>query len=146
MYFHRENFLNLGYAAPLPEIAATLNGKAQPGDLILLDAYNTDSQVLAWQLSGRTPSLELVPTSVSDARSRIPSAATVWIVRNTRDISPGNITTHLQSEACAGRTEQDTMLEPYATWQKTAMKLAGVQPPLTHFYQLTQCGPGLASP
>ena len=41
LYFRRENFLNPGYTAPLPEIAATLNAKAHPEDLILVDGYNT---------------------------------------------------------------------------------------------------------
>jgi len=141
MYFRRENFLNLGYAAPLREIAATLNREAQPRDLILMDAYNTDSQALAAGLSGRTPYLVLERTNVSDARSSIPTAATIWIVRNTRDISPGHITSSLQSEACLGRQEHDTLLEPYAPWQMFAMKIVGFQPPLTHFYQLTECRP-----
>jgi hypothetical protein len=139
MYFRRENFLNLGYAAPLPEIAATLNREAQPGDLILMDAYNTDSQVLSTYLSGRTPHFVLDRNSISEARRRIPSAATVWIARNTRDISPGHTTTVVQTEACAGRTEMDTLLEPYAPWQQEAMKIVGIRPPLTHFYQLTEC-------
>ena len=142
MYFHRENFLNLGYTAPLPEIAATLNREAQPGDLILMDAYNTDTHVLAVSLSGRTPYIVLdKPDRISDARRRIPSAATIWIARNTRDSSPGHITTEIQSEACAGRQERELLFEPYAPWQQAAMKIAGFRPPLTHFYQLTSCGP-----
>ena len=140
LYFRRENFLNLGYAAPLAEIAATLNREAQPGDLILMDAYNTDFQVLSTYLSGRTPYLILDQSSVSDARRQIRSAATVWIARNTRDSSPGRITTGVEWEACAGRPERDTLFEPYAPWQQAAMKIAGFRPPLTHFYQLTGCG------
>jgi hypothetical protein len=144
MYFRRENFLNLGYAAPLPEIASRLNREAQPGDLILMDAYNTDSQVLAAYLSGRTPNIVLEQKNISEAHRRIPSAATIWMVRNTRDISPGHTTTELQTEACTGRIEQDTLLEPYAPWQQEAMKIVGIRPPLTHFYQLTECRPAVA--
>jgi hypothetical protein len=137
MYFRRENFLNLGYAAPLPEITGRLNRSAAPGDLILMDAYNTDYQVLSANLSGRTPYIVLDQANISEARRRIPSAATVWIARNTRDISPGHSTTEVQTEACAGRTEQDTLFEPYAPWQQETMKLLGIK--LTHFYQLTEC-------
>jgi hypothetical protein len=139
MYFRRENFLNIAYAAPLPEIAETLNREAQPGDLILIDAYNTDSKVLTAQLSGRTPSITLDRRSVPAARERIGSTSTVWIVRNTRDISPGHITTQVQSQACAGLAEKDTLLAPYALWQQEAMKIVGIRPPPTHFYQLTEC-------
>lgn len=144
MYFRRENFLNLGYAAPLPEIAGQLNREAQPGDLILMDAYNTDSQVLSSYLSGRTPYIVLVADKVPEARRRIRSAPTVWIARNTRDISPGHTTTELQTEACAGRIERDTLLEPYALWQQAAMKIVGIRPPFTHFYQLTECQEAVA--
>lgn len=141
LYFRRENFLNLGYAAPLPEIAATLNRDAQAHDLILMDAYNTDSEVILHQLSGVTPALILDRHGAPDARRRIAQASTVWMVRNTRDISPQHITTTLAAEACAGRIQRDTLLEPYAPWQQFAMKLAGFHPALTHFYQLTECAP-----
>jgi hypothetical protein len=145
LYFRRENFLNLGYVAPLPEIAALLNREAQPEDLILMDAYNTDYHVLAAQLSGRTPHLVLHQRNLAAARLQLHSAATVWIARNTRDVSPGHITTEVQSEACAGRVERDIRLVPLAPWQRAAAKLAGIEPPLTHFYQVTRCGPGAAS-
>lgn len=142
MYFRRENFLNLGYAAPLPEITGHLNRNAVSGDLILMDAYNTDYQVLSAYLSGRTPYIVLDQENISEARRRIPSAAIVWIARNTRDISPGHSTTELQTEACAGRTERDTLFEPYAPWQQETMKILGIH--LTHFYQLTECWKSLA--
>ena len=144
MYFRRENFLNLGYAAPLREIAGQLNRDAQPRDLILMDAYNTDSQVLSAYLSGRTPNIVLFQENLPDARRRLSSAATIWIARNTRDISPGHTTTELQIEACTGRIEHDTLLEPYAPWQQEAMKIVGMHPALTHFYQLTECRPAVA--
>jgi hypothetical protein len=146
MYFRRENFLNLGYAAPLPEIARILNRDAQPGDLILMDGYNTDSQVLSAYLSGHTPYLVLDQKNLAEARRILPSAPAVWMARNTRDISPGHTTTEMQTEACAGRTERDLLLEPYARWQQEAMKLVGIRPPLTHFYQLTECRQAVAVP
>jgi hypothetical protein len=146
LYFRRENFLNMGYVAPLPEIAAMLNREAQPGDLILLDAYGTDAAPIGALLSNRTPYVFLHENRLSDARGRMRSAATVWIVRNTRDVSPGKVTTAVQSEACAGRQERDTLFEPYAAWQQAAMKIAGFRPPLTHFYQITACGPAASPP
>jgi hypothetical protein len=142
LYFRRENFLNLGYAAPLRQIAATLNADAQAGDVILVDSYNTDFQALAMYLSGHTRVIIIDKASASTAHHVIRSAANVWIVRNTRDISPGGLTSSLWSEACAGRAQRETLLEPYASWQEVAMRLAGFRPPPTHFYQLTECGPG----
>ncbi len=140
LYFRRENFLNLGYAAPLPEISATINRQAGPADVILVDPYNTDFQALAMYLSGRTRVIILDPDSASTARHVARAARTVWIVRNTRDISPGGLTPAIWHEACAGRTERDTLLEPYAPWQEVAMRFAGILPVPTHFYQLTACG------
>ena len=90
LYFRRQNFLNLGYVAPLPEIAAMLNSRAQPRDLILIDYYNTDSQALEMYLSGHTPIVVIDQASAAAARRAMRSARTVWIVRNTRDISPAD--------------------------------------------------------
>ncbi len=139
LYFRRENFLNLGYTAPLPEIASVLNKDATSDDLILIDAYNTDWPVITWQLSRHTPYLVLDPQGAAEAQRRIPFARTVWIVRNTRDVGPGRVTTTVQSRACAARQERDTLLEPYADWQRIAMRWVGIDPPVTHFYQLIAC-------
>jgi hypothetical protein len=141
LYFRRENFLNPGYAAPLPEIAAVLNREAHAGDLIIVDAYNTDAQALAMYMSGATPYIILERDGVAAARRRLRSAATIWIARNTRDISPEHITTQVQAEACLGRSERDTLFAPYAPWQRVAMRIAGVRQPPTHFYQLISCAP-----
>jgi hypothetical protein len=139
LYFRRENFLNLGYVAPLPEIVATLNREAGPSDLILLDFYNTDFPVVSAGLTGRTPHVVLEPARIGEGRSRIPSAESIWIVRNTRDASPGLVTSAVEAEACAGRQRRDTLLDPYAPWQQAVLRTVGS--PLTHFYLLTVCGP-----
>lgn len=131
LYFRRENFLNLGYVAPLPEIVATLNRDAGPDDVILLDAYNTDFPAIVAGLSGRTPHIVL------EGRRAIPPASTVWIVRNTSDASPGGTTSAAEAEACAGRSRRDTLLDPYAPWQQAVLKKLGR--PQTHFYRLTAC-------
>lgn len=141
LYFRRENFLNLGYSAPLAEIAATLNTKAQRNDLILLDSYNTDYQGLRTYLTGPAPVIVIDQTNRAAVRARILASRTVWIVRNTRDVSPGNVTTEAQSAACAGRSRRDTLLDPYAPWQQFGLSLAGIQPVPEYFYQLTECKP-----
>jgi hypothetical protein len=137
LYFRRENFLNLGYVAPLREVVATVNAEAGAGDLILIDPYNTDFQVIQAGLSGRTPSVVLYPEGVADARRRIGSARTVWVVRNTRDASPEGATSRIEAEACANRVLSRTEYDPYAPWQQFVLHKVGI--PLTHFYQLTVC-------
>jgi hypothetical protein len=144
LYFRREGFLNLGYAVPLPEIAANLNRDAHFGDVILIDSYNTDYQALGMYLSGNSRVIIMDEASVSTARHVVRSVDTVWIVRNTRDISPGGLTSKLRAEACDGRPERQMLLEPYAPWQEVALWIVGFRPPPTHFYELTACGAAAA--
>lgn len=139
LYFRRENFLNLGYAAPLREIAGRINGAGTAADLVLIDSYNTDAPALVYYLSGRTPSLILAPETVQQARPRVASARSVWIVHNQRDISPDGLTTRLIDETCAGRQRRDALFQPYADWQRLAMRPLGLPRQLTHFYELTAC-------
>ena len=146
MYFRQENFLNLGYVAPIPQIAAMLNREAQPHDLIVLDMYDTDFQAISGQLSGRTPVAAPYAGDVPDLRAPVHAAPTVWIVRNTRDISPGQAITRLQSEACAGRAKRDFYLDPYASWERTAMAMLQHRPAPAFFYQITVCGQAAERP
>jgi hypothetical protein len=139
LYFRRENYLNPGYSAPLREIGERLNREAAPGDIILVDDYNTDSTV-GYYLSGRTPSLVLRAGREEEARARLAGAKAAWVVRNTRDISPGRITTRLEAEGCVGRQRQDTFLQPYATWQVAVMGGLGIARPAPQYvYQVTEC-------
>ena len=108
-----------------------LQRDAGPEDLILLDPYNTDFPVIAAGLTGRTPYVVL------DGRPLLPPARTYWIVRNTRDASPGKTTSAVEAEACAGRARRDTLLDPFAPWQRVALRL--IRRPRTYFYQLTRC-------
>ncbi|MBI4877019.1 MAG: hypothetical protein HY822_20470 [Acidobacteria bacterium] len=139
-YFRKENFLNKGYAAPLREIASRLNREAAPADVILIDAHNTDGFALLRYLSGRTPAVILFPELEQDAARRVSAARAVWVVRNQRDVSPGAVTSRLESDACTPRHRQVSRYEPYSPWQATVLKLILPQPP-THFYQLTACTP-----
>lgn len=131
LYFWRENFLNPGYVAPIREVAATLNAEAAPEDVILLDPYNTDYQAISAQLSARTPVVVL------EGLRATPRASAVWIVRNTRDASPGGATSAAEAAACNGRERIDTLLLPYAPWQRAVLRAVGS--PLTHYYRLTVC-------
>ncbi|MGA2328594.1 MAG: hypothetical protein ABSH05_20145 [Bryobacteraceae bacterium] len=138
LYFRREDFLNPGYSAPLREIAERLNREAGPGDVILMDAYNTD-HALRYYLSGRTPVLILNAGAVKAARARLAGGGSVWMVRNTHDISPGHISSRIEAEACAGRVCQKTFLHPCTALQVLAMRLLGGAALPPYFYQLTVC-------
>jgi hypothetical protein len=137
-YFRQENYLNKGYQAPVRELARRLHAEAGSADLILADAFNTDAGVLAYYLGPGKPLQVMTPQSEAALASLLAPARTVWIVRNQRDISPGAVTTRIESLACAARVRQETDYLPYNGWQRLVLAHLVPHPP-THFYQLTRC-------
>jgi hypothetical protein len=139
LYYRTEDFLNLGYAAPVREIAAQLRQQAAPGDVVLVDGYNTDVQGLHYYL-GRDVRLfavraETAPAAEDAARN----ARVIWAVRNTRDVSPGHLVSRVEGDSCRGRSRSSEFYEPYAWWQRRAIRLVtGAEPP-EFFYQVTTC-------
>jgi hypothetical protein len=138
-YYQREGFLNPGYTVPLQAIAARLNGGASAHGLILFDSFNTDYHAIIPWLSGRTPHVLLTPGNRREVMSRAGAAAEVWIVRNTRDASPGGTTGEVAAAVCAGRRVREELYQPYAGWQRAVLRWAGFQPGLTHFYRVERC-------
>ena len=135
-YFRRENYMNHGYTAPLREISDRLNREISQGDVVLVDGYNTDSAALRFYLQ---PSVKLRTVLAEDARPRVESARTVFIVRNTHDVSPGQVMSAVEAEACRGRRREDVLYEPYAAWQRVAMRwILSAEPP-EYFYRLSAC-------
>ena len=124
LYFRRENYANLGYAAPLREIANRLRLETSPGDVTLVDQYNADADGLLYYLGNSFAAYPVSAQSVALARAAAPPAA-VWFVRNTRDLSPGNSLTSLQLDICHGRRRADSFYEPYAPWQRAALRWVG---------------------
>ncbi|HEY1340282.1 MAG TPA: hypothetical protein VGF59_22375 [Bryobacteraceae bacterium] len=139
LYYRTEDFLNLGYAAPVREIAAQLRRDVAPGDVVLVDGYNTDVQGLHYYL-GRDVRLfavraETAPAAEDAARN----ARVIWAVRNTRDVSPGHLVSRVEGDSCRGRSRSSEFYEPYAWWQRRAIRLVtGAEPP-EFFYQVTTC-------
>lgn len=137
-YFRLSGYLNKGYAAPLREIAATIAADAGPAPLVLIDDYNTDIDGQRYYLAPALPAIVLTPGNEAAAREALARAATVWLVRNQRDISPGGLTSSVERAACAGRQRHVRLYLPYEGWEKLALRLLFRDPP-THFYQLTEC-------
>jgi len=140
-YFRRENFVNLGYVAPVREIANRVRSEASPRDVVLADASNADSEAIRYYLGN---GLKLVPLHAGSAvpvkeATSAADAGTIWIVRNTRDVSPGGFLTALATEACRGRASSETFYEPYPAWERAAMKIVAGIPAPQYFYQLTVC-------
>ncbi len=139
LYFRKENYLNLGYSAPLREIAGQLDRGTAPGEVILFDTFNTDAACLRHYLSRRATALEISAGDSAGPLKRASGAPGVWIVHNTRDVSPGGLTTRVEREACAGRSREDSWWHPYAPWQRSVLRMVSRAEPPSHFYQVTVC-------
>lgn len=138
-YFQKRDFLNPGYSAPLQEIAASIAGQAQPGDLVMFDAYNTDGLAIGRHLPEGIRWIVVQERNADEARRLAAAARTVWIVRNTRDISPGKLASRIEQEACLPREETVAELHPYAGWQILAMRLLRIEGPPERFYRVALC-------
>jgi hypothetical protein len=138
-YFERRDYLNPGYSAPLREIAVIINEEAGPEDLVLFDAYNTDGLAIARLLRPGISWMVVSEPQASEARAKAASARNVWIVRNTRDISPGKTTSLVERDTCALRRQTARELHPYADWQMWVMRLIGVEGPPSAFYRVAWC-------
>jgi len=132
LYFRRENFANLGYASPVREIAERVKREAAPSDLILADRYNTDYFALQFYLG----TLRAVSMT---AGVTVPStASTIWVVRNTRDVSPGRLVSSLGEVVCRGRTREDRFYSRYPEWLRAALGLVSKDAP-RYFYEVDVC-------
>jgi hypothetical protein len=138
-YFQKRDYLNPGYSAPLREIATKINDDAGPADLVLLDAYNTDGLALGKYLKPQVSWMVVNAQNERQARARWSRAGSVWVVRNTRDISPGRVSARMEEESCLGRVGAAELWHPYADWQIMVMRLIGVESPPRAFYRVTHC-------
>ena len=111
--------------------------------LLMVDTYNTDFIVSAVLPGGDFRHLLLTAADVPQAEALLkdPSVTRVWIVRNTHDVSPGQIATRIETLACAGGVERQYGYVPYEAWERRAMVLAGIQHPPRYFYKVSECSP-----
>ena len=140
-YFRRQNFVNMGYAAPLREISRRLRSAASPRDTVLADGYNADFEALHYYLGDGLTYIPVNQQRAVQARAavRAPDVRWVWIIRNTRDISPGGLISSVAAEACQGRTASDWLYEPFPAWERAAMRILTGAPAPHYFYQVTVC-------
>ncbi len=140
-YFRRENFINLGYVAPVREIANKLRTQASPRDVILADAFNGDAEAIRHYLGSGFTFVGITGESAPQARevARGSGVGAVWIVRSTRDISPGGLITSIEADVCKGRASFETLYEPIPAWERAAMQIVTGAPAPEYFYRLTLC-------
>lgn len=138
-YFQKRDFLNPGYSAPLREIASEINAKAGPADFVLFDAYNTDGLAVGRYLRRDIGWMVLTEQTAEVARRRAADARNVWIVRNSRDISPAGTTSAVERDSCLSRQQTVRQLHPYAEWQVWVMRLLRIEGPPESFYRVAFC-------
>jgi len=128
-YYHKENFLNKAYVVPYREIAAVIDRQSNgSGGILIADSFNGS----VW------PLLEYLPSSIHVLRigkpRPLPSilemakpeiAETIWVLRNTHDVSPNRLVTQLQAALRKGRAVKSYSFVPYSTVDRIAMRLLG---------------------
>jgi hypothetical protein len=133
-YYRVDNFLNKGYASPLREMAASVHG-----GMVIADTYNTDFRTFAWYV-GKAAEVRFADAATAGRiREEAQAQQTVWVLRNTHDISPGKLVTQLEAAVCAGRRVSRHEYLPYAAWQKEVMRVMGIAEPPAYFLELTEC-------
>jgi hypothetical protein len=139
LYFRRENFVNLGYTAPVREIAARVTREATPADIVLIDGYNVDAPALHFYAGPGLTIFDVSAPTAATALAAVRGARAVWSIRNPRDVSPGHIVAEVENEACKGRTRAQSEYNPYAPWQRAALRAVTGHAP-DSLYQVTVCG------
>lgn len=139
LYFERRDFANLGYSAPLREIAARIRTDASARDLVVVDGYNADGKAIRYYLGDGVPLIELTEETVAATRMAAPAAPAVWVVRATHDVSPDRLVGKMESELCDGRQREVANYHPYAGWQREALRLVTGEALPEYFYRVAVC-------
>ncbi|MCU1335126.1 MAG: rane protein-like protein [Bryobacterales bacterium] len=129
-YFQARDLLNIGYLAPMDRIARDIAGSSSPADtIVLIDGPNLSGVVLEYYLAGFSTRQIFTPQDAEAARRELanPAIRHVWLMRNPRDVTPGNILERMGTEL---RGSYQGRLHPYVSFSpthKALMRAAGVQ-------------------
>lgn len=137
-YFGKANFLNKGYAMPFAEIAATIRSSSnRTSTAVLCDEYNTDFRALRHYL-GSAWDVPLLYTPAASTLAADPRIRTLWILRNTHDISPAEYNTRFEQQLAASWRVSRHYYLPFSPLQRKLAALAGIQNPPQFFQVLTE--------
>ncbi len=98
-----------------------------------VDKFNTDGTAFAYY-AGRA-----FPVFFLGDDTDLRHTGRVWVLRNTHDVSPGEISKKLEADLCAGKRTERTGYVPYDGWQRVVMRRLGIAGPPEFFLQLTLC-------
>jgi hypothetical protein len=120
-------------------MAGGIRASASAGDLVMVDGYNSDVSAIRYYLGDGVPLIVLREGTVAATRAAALAAPAVWVVRNTRDVSPGGLVGRAEAAVCEGRRSEMALYHPYARWQRAILRLVTGETPPEYFYQVAAC-------
>jgi hypothetical protein len=141
-YFEKRDFLNQGYLVPFGEIASHIEQhSAGRQAVVLVDGYNTDPAPLLAALEGRATVIKIRgEAAMQQAQHQIQrgDAEVVWFLRNTHDISPGDVVSALENELILRYEPHPIYYVPYSPADRFAAGMLGWPAEPAFHYHLTE--------
>ena len=143
-YFTRGGFLVKPYAAPYKEMAEVIRDGSRGQNVILaVSPYGAFFQPLLNRLgdsirviilNDRASAVEVLEA----ARSQQPGNLTIWVWRQTRDISPASFVTELEQDLGAGREVQHHEFVAYSLTERWARRVLRGPGESNFYYRLSE--------
>jgi hypothetical protein len=141
-YLQKDSFLNKGYVTPFDQIAAVIREHSSPfSSLVVVDGYNVDPKPLVAQLCRE---YRCVVVSSPEGQRAVrgaaqePRAKSVWYLRGTHDVSPGQVHGALEAAFSGNYEARQYLYLPYSRIERAVLRLIGWREPPTHYYQMTE--------
>ncbi len=141
-YFRQDGFLNKGYLIPFDRIAAHIARRSGAEEAtVLLDEFGTNPQPIMPLLPAGMRVIRLLdPAAAREVRAAMlrKDGRTIWLVRSTRDVSPGGWIGALEAEVSQGYEVRCHLFLPYSAMDHLMMRLAGWPEQPSHVIALVE--------
>jgi hypothetical protein len=136
-YFHEAGFRNKQYPMPLRQIAGYIEQNSSEADsVILVDSADSDPVGMEYAVgAGRT----VVRTTSTDAEQAIRRRVrTIWLLRNTHDLSPGGVNQQVEAELRRSMRPTVFYYQPYSLLERAMMSALGMHDPPWYAQELLE--------
>lgn len=136
-YFQLAGFRNKQYPMPIAAIAAKIRQESMPRDsAVLVDSTNSDPIAMQLQLGDVLKTAD--ETTPGEVRRLLgdPRIHTIWFLRNTHDVSPGQLDREFEEMLKPGSRETVFSYEPFTPLELDVARLAGMKDPPRYFHEL----------
>jgi hypothetical protein len=136
-YFHETGFRNKQYPMPLRQIAGYIEQNSTDGDsVILVDSADSDPVGMEYALgAGRSVVPTTSPAVEQALRRRV---GTVWLLRNTHDLSPGGVNQRVEAELRKSMRPTVFYYQPYSLLERALMGALGMHDPPWYAQELLE--------